>query len=67
MSLARSLIDVRPLRTSPVFRRLLARWTPGATALITGGLLCVPAVASVAATAPELRAGRVPTPGPAKA
>jgi MFS family permease len=34
---------------------LLAGWTSGATALITGGLLCVLAVAGVAATTPELR------------
>ncbi|MFJ8030000.1 MFS transporter [Streptomyces sp. NPDC096032] len=46
---------------------LLAGWTSGATALITGGLLCVLAVAGVAATTPELRAGRVPAPAPAKA
>ncbi|MEU0002884.1 MFS transporter [Streptomyces sp. NPDC006314] len=34
---------------------LLAGWTSGATALITGGLLCVLAVTGVAATTPELR------------
>ncbi|MGV9271954.1 MFS transporter [Streptomyces griseosporeus] len=34
---------------------LVAGWSSGATALITGGLLCVLAVGSVAATTPELR------------
>jgi len=36
---------------------LLAGWTSGATALVTGGVLCLLAVASVAASTPELRAG----------
>ncbi|MDL2076471.1 MFS transporter [Streptomyces sp. GXMU-J15] len=36
---------------------LVAGWTSGATALITGGLLCVLAVACVAASTPELRNG----------
>ena len=34
---------------------VVAGWSSGATALITGGLLCVLAVGSVAATTPELR------------
>ncbi|MGC0327714.1 MFS family permease [Streptomyces sp. SAI-170] len=34
---------------------LLAGWTSGATALITGGLMCLAAVATVAGTTPELR------------
>ncbi|MER6682835.1 MFS transporter [Streptomyces olivaceoviridis] len=36
---------------------LLAGWTSGTTALISGGLLCVLAVAAVATTTPELRDG----------
>ncbi|MFI9769264.1 MFS transporter [Streptomyces sp. NPDC052415] len=36
---------------------LVAGWSSGATALITGGILCVLAVAYVATTTPELRAG----------
>ncbi|WP_330266783.1 MFS transporter [Streptomyces griseorubiginosus] len=38
---------------------LVAGWTSGATALITGGLLCVAAVGFVGASTPELRA--IPT------
>ncbi|MER6065586.1 MFS transporter [Streptomyces sp. NPDC001792] len=34
---------------------LVAGWTSGATSLITGGLLCLLAVATVTATTPELR------------
>ncbi|WP_030347621.1 MFS transporter [Streptomyces sp. NRRL S-1022] len=34
---------------------LLAGWTSGTTALLSGGLLCVLAVAAVATTTPELR------------
>ncbi|MGW5324945.1 MFS transporter [Streptomyces sp. NPDC004014] len=37
---------------------LLAGFTSGAAALVSGGLLCVLAVAAVAAATPELRAGR---------
>ncbi|MFF7351692.1 MULTISPECIES: MFS transporter [Streptomyces] len=36
---------------------LVAGWTTGATSLISGGLLCLLAVAAVAATTPELRDG----------
>ncbi|MFG2945631.1 MFS transporter [Streptomyces adustus] len=36
---------------------LVAGWTSGATALISGGLLCLAAVAAVAATTPQLRSG----------
>lgn len=36
---------------------LIAGWSSGATALFTGGLLCVLAVAGVGASTPELRAG----------
>ncbi|MFB7336502.1 MFS transporter [Streptomyces adustus] len=36
---------------------LVAGWTSGATALVSGGLLCLAAVAAVAATTPQLRAG----------
>jgi MFS family permease len=43
---------------------LLAGWTSGATALVTGGVLCVLAVAGVAATTPELRAPRAPATEP---
>lgn len=35
---------------------LIAGWTSGATALVTGGLLCVLAVTCVGASTPELRA-----------
>jgi MFS family permease len=38
---------------------LVAGWTSGATALVTGGLLCVLAVAYVAAGTPELRDGKL--------
>ena len=41
---------------------LVAGWTSGATALFTGGLLCVLAVAGVGAGTPELRAGAGVTP-----
>ncbi|MFE2421644.1 MFS transporter [Streptomyces hokutonensis] len=41
---------------------LVAGWTSGATALLTGGLLCVLAVAGVARGTPELRAGAGVTP-----
>ncbi|MGW2819545.1 MFS transporter [Streptomyces sp. NPDC001443] len=36
---------------------LVAGWTSGATALISGGLLCLAAVAAVAASTPQLRSG----------
>ncbi|MFF4039027.1 MFS transporter [Streptomyces sp. NPDC001816] len=36
---------------------LVAGWSSGATALVTGGLMCVLAVGAVAAATPELRAG----------
>ncbi|MBD0844100.1 MFS transporter [Streptomyces sp. TRM68416] len=39
---------------------LVAGWTSGATALITGGLLCLLAVAYVAVSTPELRRGAGP-------
>ncbi|MEV0177163.1 MFS transporter [Streptomyces sp. NPDC050803] len=39
---------------------LVAGWTSGATALITGGLLCLLAVAYVAVSTPELRDGVTP-------
>ncbi|WP_330457959.1 MFS transporter [Streptomyces sp. NBC_00820] len=39
---------------------LVAGWSSGTTALITGGLLCALAVAGVAATTPELREGTTP-------
>ncbi|MFF7761559.1 MFS transporter [Streptomyces griseorubiginosus] len=42
---------------------LVAGWSSGATALITGGLLCVAAVGYVGASTPELRA-LPPTPDP---
>lgn len=35
---------------------LVAGWSSGVTALITGGLLCVAAVGYVGASTPELRA-----------
>jgi predicted MFS family arabinose efflux permease len=41
---------------------LLAGWTSGVTALVTGGLLCVLAVTAVATTTPELR-GAATDPG----
>ncbi|MFI6465558.1 MFS transporter [Streptomyces sp. NPDC050528] len=41
---------------------LVAGWSSGATALFTGGLLCVLAVAGVGASTPELRAGAGVTP-----
>ncbi|MGW0412225.1 MFS transporter [Streptomyces collinus] len=43
---------------------LLAGWTSGATSLVTGGLLCVLAVAAVATTTPELRDTAAPEPEP---
>ncbi|CCK29912.1 major facilitator transporter [Streptomyces davaonensis JCM 4913] len=39
---------------------VVAGWTSGATALVTGGLLCVLAVAYVASSTPELRNGTTP-------
>ncbi len=39
---------------------VVAGWTSGATALLTGGLLCVLAVAYVATATPELRDGTTP-------
>ncbi|MEU1402235.1 MFS transporter [Streptomyces sp. NPDC005728] len=48
---------------------LLAGWTSGTTALVTGGLMCALAVGAVAATTPELRdrgaGGDGGRPGPA--
>ncbi|MFF5855698.1 MFS transporter [Streptomyces sp. NPDC012751] len=44
---------------------LLAGWTSGATALVTGGVLCVLAVAGVATTTPGLRGGGAPAAEPA--
>jgi len=41
---------------------LIAGWTSGATALVTGGLLCVLAVTCVGASTPELRAVAGATP-----
>ncbi|ANP55200.1 MFS family permease [Streptomyces griseochromogenes] len=44
---------------------VVAGWTSGATALVTGGLMCVLAVAAVATTTPELRKGAAgPPDGP---
>lgn len=84
MSLTRTLIDVRPLRTSPpsggcssggrcpwivgqagpdlgsLRGGLVAGWSSGATALVSGGLLCLLAVTAVGATTPELRDGATP-------
>jgi MFS family permease len=40
---------------------LVAGWTSGATALVTGGVLCLLAVACVATATPELRDGRPDT------
>ncbi|WP_459737355.1 MFS transporter [Streptomyces sp. E-15] len=44
---------------------LLAGWTSGVTALVTGGVLCVLAVAGVATTTPGLRGGDAPAAKPA--
>ncbi|MFJ7078640.1 hypothetical protein [Streptomyces sp. NPDC098781] len=41
---------------------LVAGWSSGTTALVTGGLLCVLAVTCVAAGTPELRDGRAAPP-----
>ncbi|MGW7607976.1 MFS transporter [Streptomyces sp. NPDC054766] len=41
---------------------VVAGWTSGATALVSGGLLCLFAVALVGAKTPELRGGFVPDP-----
>ena len=38
---------------------LVAGWTSGPAALVTGGLLCVLAVTCVGTSTPELRDGRV--------
>ncbi|MBL1105172.1 MFS transporter [Streptomyces sp. 5-8] len=46
---------------------LLAGWTSGVTALVTGGALCVLAVAGVAASTPELREGSTPATEPGTA
>ncbi|MEU8027460.1 MFS transporter [Streptomyces sp. NPDC049099] len=46
---------------------LVAGWTSGATSLITGGLLCLLAVATVAATTPELREQSAPSMEPTAA
>ncbi|MFI0811177.1 MFS transporter [Streptomyces echinatus] len=43
---------------------LLAGWTSGVTSLVTGGVLCVLAVAAVATATPELRAGGRPATEP---
>ncbi|MCL8012874.1 MFS transporter [Streptomyces sp. AS02] len=43
---------------------LVAGWSSGATALVTGGLLCVLAVAYVGTATPELRDGKVTPDGP---
>ncbi|MGW1723037.1 MFS transporter [Streptomyces sp. NPDC002306] len=42
---------------------LIAGWTSGATALISGGLLCLAAVTTVAASTPELRGASGPGAG----
>ncbi|MFF6985698.1 MFS transporter [Streptomyces sp. NPDC010273] len=42
---------------------LVAGWTSGATALVTGGVLCVLAVLGVGAATPELRSGEGATAG----
>jgi MFS family permease len=39
---------------------LVAGWSSGATALVSGGLLCLLAVTAVGATTPELRDGATP-------
>ncbi|MEU6666376.1 MFS transporter [Streptomyces sp. NPDC046727] len=44
---------------------LVAGWTSGATALVSGGVLCVLAVVGVATTTPELREGGAAAPEPA--
>jgi MFS family permease len=41
---------------------LVAGWTSGATALVSGGVLCLLAVAFVGASTPELRTGAGPKP-----
>ncbi|MCI3276622.1 MFS transporter [Streptomyces cylindrosporus] len=43
---------------------LLAGWTSGTTALISGGLMCLLAVAAVSVTTPELRGGAGRLDGP---
>ncbi|QOV38200.1 MFS transporter [Streptomyces ferrugineus] len=43
---------------------LVAGWSSGATALVTGGLLCLLAVAYVGASTPELRGGAAKPDGP---
>ncbi|MEY9991517.1 MFS family permease [Streptomyces sp. V4I8] len=43
---------------------LVAGWSSGATALVTGGLLCVLAVAYVGSSTPELREGKLTPDGP---
>jgi hypothetical protein len=48
-----------------MFSGVLADATTGATALVTGGLLCVGAVVLVASTAPGLRGVPDPPPAPA--
>jgi hypothetical protein len=42
---------------------VVAGWTSGAAALVSGGLLCLFAVLWVGARTPELRGGSVPGPG----
>ncbi|MGW0626749.1 MFS transporter [Streptomyces sp. NPDC002758] len=42
---------------------LVAGWASGATALVTGGLMCLLAVAAVGATTPELRDRATPSDG----
>jgi hypothetical protein len=44
---------------------LVAGWTSGTTALVTGGVLCVLAVAGVATSTPELRDRKGPGTAPA--
>ncbi|MFD8733899.1 MFS transporter [Streptomyces sp. NPDC059618] len=44
---------------------VVAGWTSGATALVSGGLACLCAVLWVGAKTPELRRGTVPEPGAA--
>ena len=55
MSLTRTLIDVGPLRTSPVFRQLLIGRT--VSTLGSFSVLCLLAVTGAAAATPELRGG----------
>jgi MFS family permease len=43
---------------------VVAGWTSGATALVTGGVLCVLAIAYVGASTPELRERPAPADGP---